>query len=571
MKTQTKTTKTENAKSGTLSFWTTGEAYTNLLFDLYTSGEFEKFEKLLGGGNLKEEQKVLAFKLQLQLTGDTREGDLSCKFLSEPPKDFSKTLYFAIKSAFQHHLNDDFLELEWEVEKGGKKDSEGFRGPNINLSVLTKYISIEEIYQICRNEILDEHGYGVTEQNPLYKISNGVILSDGSLIECGYQDHINLYPVLNTLNLADSSEWTRCENTIHISSGQLHGSVIHNIEHPELGKSLHIQPQIDTLFRVCRSFEVYGSFDRATAAELVRNLTVVEEDKGTKYGNLEFLRKYYPEVKLPKFSKNSDDLKPFSSIFLRTSPKESLPGLLNSRLVANNLNKIRYAIREVEDEFEKFKYLTEQTSYNGKKFNRNQIHWFFQEFLEGPNGVCQFIGDTKSSANFSYQLSKSQGDIVGGKKGDTILEFETENKLRRLTRSLADDLKSDLQLEFVIHEEEIYVVQLRLLEGTPSNDSNHLPEDIEVLSTGRSFSKGYLESVSVSDILIVEEDAKSEELLGKKALIVKSDIAFSHILALSKALKIPSIYALQSEVDFNSLKEVSFNSNSITGIISKSK
>jgi hypothetical protein len=48
--------------------------------------------------------------------------------------------------------------------------------------------------------------------------------------------------------------------------------------------------------------------------------------------------------------------------------------------------------------------------------------------------------------------------------------------------------------------------------------------------------------LELDDILIVEQDCSSEMLISKKALIVENHTNFSHILALSKALNIPSIY-----------------------------
>jgi hypothetical protein len=47
--------------------------------------------------------------------------------------------------------------------------------------------------------------------------------------------------------------------------------------------------------------------------------------------------------------------------------------------------------------------------------------------------------------------------------------------------------------------------------------------------------------LELDDILIVEQDCSSEMLISKKALIVENHTNFSHILALSKALNIPSI------------------------------
>ena len=59
---------------------------------------------------------------------------------------------------------------------------------------------------------------------------------------------------------------------------------------------------------------------------------------------------------------------------------------------------------------------------------------------------------------------------------------------------------------------------------------------------GKTFSKGTKE-VDVNNILILQSDGDSELILGKEALVIKDDVEFSHILALSKALKIPSIFA----------------------------
>ena len=83
---------------------------------------------------------------------------------------------------------------------------------------------------------------------------------------------------------------------------------------------------------------------------------------------------------------------------------------------------------------------------------------------------------------------------------------------------------------------------------------------------GRAFSRGRAEAISVSDILIVKDECESEMLLGKKALIVDDDIAFSHILALSKALRIPSIYGT-GRVDLSGHEKVNFTSIITEGFI----
>lgn len=57
--------------------------------------------------------------------------------------------------------------------------------------------------------------------------------------------------------------------------------------------------------------------------------------------------------------------------------------------------------------------------------------------------------------------------------------------------------------------------------------------------------------------MIVDSDGVSELLIGKKALIVQGDVEFSHLLALSKALKIPSMYST-GKVDLSKYSKVKF-------------
>lgn len=54
----------------------------------------------------------------------------------------------------------------------------------------------------------------------------------------------------------------------------------------------------------------------------------------------------------------------------------------------------------------------------------------------------------------------------------------------------------------------------------------------------------YAKIESLDQVLIVDdEEFSSEALIGKSALIVKSDAEFSHLLAFSRSLRIPSMYA----------------------------
>lgn len=93
----------------------------------------------------------------------------------------------------------------------------------------------------------------------------------------------------------------------------------------------------------------------------------------------------------------------------------------------------------------------------------------------------------------------------------------------------------------MIKDDTVWIVQLRILENN-AEETVILNKPEETLIIGKTFSKGIIE-VDTDKILILDSDGDSELLLGKEALIVKEDVEFSHILALSKALRIPSIFA----------------------------
>ena len=79
--------------------------------------------------------------------------------------------------------------------------------------------------------------------------------------------------------------------------------------------------------------------------DLLRN-TGEMENNGGKYNNLAFIKKFFPHIPTPNISKTY-----ITGVdnFVRTSPKYSIPGLLNSK---------RYVgpetIFELEAEYEKF-------------------------------------------------------------------------------------------------------------------------------------------------------------------------------------------------------------------------
>ncbi len=540
----------EDNKVGTVSFWTDGPSFTGLLHNFLKEGSFTRVESILLDGGATPEQIKDFFTFKLQFEGDTREGNglKIIPYKAEEP--LSELFLTAVSTTLrQHKYQFSILELPESV----KYDE--------NIGTLTKYFTVQEIYDfIGYLPILKREGYE-PKKVPGGKYSeNGVVLRDGTFITCGYMDHINLYPILYKLGLAESSCWTDDNSVIHVTSGQANGGVVHSLPYNYHDKEVVTEQQLDTLFNFREDIrEVYG--EHYPIVESLRKYINRVTDHGGKFNNLTFLQRFYPEIKLPKFSKERFETEN-RKIFIRTSPKKSLPGLLNSRLVENTDEGVADGIKLIEEEFPKYLGLLSEQYLGGVTKDDNELHYFFQEFLEGVNGVCHY----HEKGHFTHSESEIQGEIVKGGTRTTSLDGKHYNQLRRISSSLFTELGKPVQLEFVIHNDEVYIVQLRILENHWVNSLvPELPE--KLIKNGFTFSKGDIR-VDVKDILIVDSEASSEELIGKKALIVKGNVEFSHILALSKALRIPSIFGT-GPIDLSKVERVQFTAINKEAFISE--
>jgi hypothetical protein len=524
----------------TLSFYTTGEGFTNLLTQFFEEGQFVKVYETLHDGGLPHEMIVAFFEGRGYFEGDTREnGDLSYHTRDHAEKPQDQRWYWAMRNFItlqkdkkDHHVpagrdqQGAYEEFEYSTYykyeslldaltvKAWEEDE--------HLQVLRKIITRESLINLIWKRVLKDEGYPVVPEPHKDMDLGAVILRSGDVVECPYMCHVSLFPKLYVLGLASSPDWTDDSYCIHVSSGQIGGSVAYALERAGITRDGNdITPeQIQTLVKFKRYFrKMYGKWE--TIMETIRDYTCDVEDFGGKYNNLTFLKNYYPHIKTPAFSKEPIPGKRSS---IRTSPKYSLPGLLNSRF---NVTNTEQAIDEMTKEFEQYKDIRED----------NELHLFYQEYLEGVNGVCHY-----SRSGFSYAIGDEQGDVVKGKKSGKRLSVANEKALQKIAKELFEDLEVTIQLEFVVSGKDVYIVQLRKLENDFERTAG-IPPPNQIIVTGRTFSKGTLKGLTADDILIVDEDADSKALLGKKALIVKSNVEFSHILALSSALRIPSIYA----------------------------
>lgn len=539
-----------------LSFWTDGPSFTNLLMDLYRSGEFKKFESILIDASLPEHQIKEAFLLKMELTGSTRDADgMQCSFRDNSPEDFDELLYYSVTTAIRSKPRDEFernnnyqigfLDI---IDKSLKKDE--------NIKTILKYFDVDELKKRCWRLIVQENFEITTLYDAITKNENsisGLLLRTGHFIQCGFQQHSELYPVLRSLNLVEGMDRLNSD-ALSISSNMLSGTLAFGLQEGSYDYPDRYEPtnrQVEELWKLKdHKLSHYSRTGKTTSVnEQLLEYTAHKVGLGGKFGNLEFLKRFYPEVPIANYARVPDSN--WETTIVRTSPKKSLPGLLNS-IKASGEKEISDAVEKIKEDFEKHKELV--------RFN--SIHWFFQEFMEGQNGVVNCIEKPRGqyprnlspeyTATLKYDIdiacSTEQGNIVEGHISNVEVGFENAAYLRRLSRRLADDFDADIQLEFVIlPNEEIRIVQMRMLQNKP-NKNAEVPESYleESLLTGKSFSSPEYSTnieVELSDILIVEQDCSSEMLLGKKALIVENDTNFSHILALSKALGIPSMYA----------------------------
>lgn len=505
-----------------LSFYTEGVSFTNLLTDYIKSGLFyNAFEILKEGGF--DEMNIIRFVMgQVSFEGDTREGDLSVNINTEISDTSTLvTGWCTLVNALHIKLGEgEKVYNNYEIDK----ICEVF-GDNKHLKALLGVFSPDSLKTYIAYGLLNRVGYVTYEDVSDKEELNGVITQDGVFVGCGFQQHMYLYPILRKLGLSDSGDWLDSERLIHITSGQVTGKVAHNVKYyyRELRNetSLPTDKQLLSMFKWTKWAPIfYGGFKSEPVADFIRQYVVELTDKGAKYGNLVFLRDFC-EVNIPKIS-----LEPLDGKYcIRTSPNKSIAGLLNSKFDITDSSEA-----EIWVDWEKYKDVIKD----------NELSLFYQEYLDGDNGVCHY----KEDGTFSYSLSNKRGEIVQGVKGTVKLSNELNLELENTAKRLYDQLKQELQLEFVVSDGQLYVVQLRII-NFPKGKLNKEQFDDESIAHGKSFTMGDV-TCGIDEVLIVDEDCDSERLLGKKALIVNNDVEFSHVLALSKSLGIPSLYGIVS-------------------------
>lgn len=548
-------------KTEKLQFYVVGADLTNKVRELIGSGKFNSAYKIFKEQKVSDEIIKKFFLLEAKFIGDTRKKEgillLECKKEGNP----SEFLFQAIKTVLTEN-DTNFYQFNKDIVEDYNIDE---------FKMLFSIISFEEIINLIYIEALHEEGFWPIIRKGVAPL-HGVILANGMIICCNYMGHKDLYPLLYNFGLASADDWMEDNKCVQISSYQLNGHIAANIKSDNYivyENALPTNKQLQTLFECRKDLSFYGGVgENISIASGLRTYVEKTYNNGGKYNNLMFLKTFYPKIKLPKFNKEIFESKN-GKIYLRTSPKQSMPGLLNSKLlVKNNLKELIHESfhikQKIHVEFKKYNHIHDYESIGGKKGNSNELHFFYQEFIDGLNGVAHYNDDNE----FTYQMSYETGAVVKGKKEKVKLIDTIYKKLKNIAYTLYKDLKTPIQLEFVVSNDILYIVQLRLLENN-YDKTVIIEKPKNTIVNGKTFSKGNID-VNVKDILIVESEAKSEELIGKKALIVQSDVEFSHILALSKQMEIPSMFST-GKVNLSKYKKVKFTAYNKESWITKLK
>lgn len=496
----------------TLSFYTTA-----LIYNLLNEGAFKTFFAIMDDSGIDDVYVSLFLKGCVKLERDTGSGGLTLTTLEKPYEiDLQTAILTWLKSseAYKEYGKVNFDPIyahDWKKEHERLKHHLGER-------------YIPHAFNSRQSELFELIGYSVVDKNSDDKLTiSGIVIEDGTFIQCPYMGHALLEEQLKEMGYDE-------DLFLNVSSDTLYGSLLSilcivNDEKPE-----HCHDNIVKQFKKLKALGVTNSKYYKNPFYELQLYFLDHYNNGGKYAGLKMLDEIYG-LKIPKISSTYFD----GASFIRSSPKHSIPGLLESYPISNQ-HDAKQVIKKMEEDYSETK--------NFKNFN--QFHYFFQEFVEGKTGVAHY-----SDKGFSYALSDKNYDIVNGVDGEEKLSAENEARLESVLKEIYLDYSKDylIQIEFCINNEnDIVYLQFRSFK---EEKNIQVPTIVgQTICEGKSFCKGVIEQLYGSDILVVDSDCEIRKLFTHKALIVTGDLEFSHVLAMSRQLNIPSIFATgQIEID----------------------
>ncbi len=348
------------------------------------------------------------------------------------------------------------------------------------------------------------------------KTNTGLILFiDGEvkIYYCEYTEHETLVQCLFDFGIINNPHIFYGESRIpyiHFSYGELTGNVIDFLIEPTLYED--IQFGHNDAIKLYKNLNKYNLHeDCSYNNKLHRYFKLLYAyiishyiENGMKYANLKFLKECYEYNVADIFLEKPNDNCNYS---IRSSPLTSSPGKYSSLIGSSDIQLF----------FE---------------LNKDNIPYFYQKTIEGINGVSEITNGEY------FALSSVVNGGVTSNTADTYYEYN--KTIKNITRELHQDLGHNIQIEYVISDDNVYIVQMRLFQ------KKVLYQDVMVfdpLTMGITYNTGCARGILGKDIIFIKDDtdelAKIEIVKNAKGLIYNGKNRLSHLVTMARIMKIP--------------------------------
>lgn len=348
-----------------------------------------------------------------------------------------------------------------------------------------------------------------------------------------------------------SSDWTLDKNIIHISNGTVNGLISMHFSNGRGHNVFEIDPEV---LKLSENFlvklaanknidEFYG--EHCTVGVSLLNTNQEALDKGGKYSNLMFLKNNFENINIPEISLEYSAEK-FNSI--RTSPRKSIPGFLNSKFNVKE-SDLKSVLQEIENDFYK------------NPVNYNVLNVFYQEFINGPTGVVNFNINKYKVNNIEYTLNSNQFESVKSGKQNIFLNEKLYAQLVKITENFKYIFNEcSIQIEFCVSKNKIYVLQFRLHQLNIPKINNIDIDGLKEVGTAKIFNwsdkKQQIEIAGPINVFEGSDEFYHEIIKQADIFILDKQSLFSHAAYFGKQMGKNVFIDCSFKDSFDSTKKV---------------
>jgi hypothetical protein len=506
----------------TVTFNITGAFIQQQVMEFITEGNFEALEKLISSFGMDYEDVIpKLLDGEFLFTGSSREDNLNMELNHAPIEIFGTIIKDCLYMIGLEKLNDaDVLRnIPFYIKCDYAK----------------KYITKERLKELLLKYPDLMKGYDVEAMSYHTVLScystrgkfSAIIDKNGLIYPCDYEEHNKIVPLLSFIGVIDGyvdGDGGFISKVYGEHAYISNNRIMNNIK--DMNPSIY-----RTLLGMCDNvfFDKYGNdiFPRVLSA------LSLSYNNGNKYGMLQILKSY--GYNTPKIYDNINEISDTTNLIVRSSPKKSMAGLLNSYNTTKS--ELEQVIKKMGHDFNEL-----------CKDNTNSFHYFIQERLEGRNGVATvstyFPLKNYKTPNYDINISISdnQGDVVNGVDGNvTSTEYNNiEDLCKKLLKQF--DHQFSFQIEFVIKDDgDIVILQYRILPKTFIEDSKDVLDNCVHL--GKIF-KMYQKTFDKTETILVDNVSTltREDLDGIKLIITAQKSNNAHILSYAISNEISVIY-----------------------------